>query len=511
MQKLIECVPNISEGRSLDVINDVLDQIRSVPGATLFDWEHDADHNRAVITMVGEPKPILEAAFRVIKRASELIDLTKHQGAHPRMGACDVCPFIPLEGATMEDCVELANLLGKRVGEELQIPVFLYEAAATSEDRRNLANIREGQFEGLRERIGTDPSRVPDYGPNKIHPTAGCMAIGARFFLVAFNVNLESEDIKVANAIAKTIRARSGGFPEVKALGFELTERRLVQISMNMTDYRVTGLWKTFEKISRMAQAMGVPIKESEIIGLIPQQAINNIFVDSFRMSNFHEDQIIEKKLSRIKTDPLQSPYPFLDVLASSAPAPGGGSCAALSGAIAAALGAMVCRLTIGKKKYKAYEGEIVSMIDKFESLRSELFLAVKSDSDAFDLIVNSKKLPKETEQEKQIRKTEIEKATLIATESPLSVMEKSLEVMKLLEILITKGTKNAISDTGSGIAHARASITSAGLNVKINIGGIGDSKKRSEITTRADQTAQEAEKIYKRAFDNITAFQDEE
>jgi len=511
MSKLIECVPNISEGRRIDVIQDVLDQIRSTPGATLFDWEHDADHNRAVITMVGEPSAILEAAFLVIKRASELIDLNKHQGAHPRMGACDVCPFIPLDGATMEDCVELANMLGKRVGEELQIPVFLYEAAATREDRKNLANIREGQFEGLRERIGKDPDRVPDYGPNKIHPTAGCMAIGARFFLVAFNVNLDTEDLKVPNAIAKTIRARNGGFPEVKALGFALTERKMTQVSMNMTDYRVTGMWKVFEKISRMAHAMGILIKESEIIGLIPQQAINNAFIESFKILNFHEEQIIEKKLDRIRRDPLHSPWPFLEILASSAPAPGGGSCAALSGAIAAALGAMVSRLTIGKKKYKAYEGEIVSMIDKFENYRKELFTAIKSDSEAFEKIMEAKKLPKESDEEKKIRKAALDKATLIATESPLSVMEKSLEVMKLLEILVTKGTKNAISDTGSGLAHARSAITSAYLNVKINVGGIGDSKKRSEMESRAEKTVQESEKVYKRAFDNIAAFQDEE
>jgi formiminotetrahydrofolate cyclodeaminase len=280
---------------------------------------------------------------------------------------------------------------------------------------------------------------------------------------------------------------------------------------MNMTDYRVTGMWKVFEKINRMAKAMGIPIKESEIIGLIPQQAINNAFVDSFKIANFHEDQIIEKKLDRIKKDPLLSPYPFLEILASSAPAPGGGSCAALSGAIAAALGAMVARLTIGKKKYKAYEGELVSMIEKLDNYRKDLFMSVKSDSEAFERIIEAKKLPKETDEEKKVRQAEIQKATVIATESPLSVMDKSLEVMKLLEILVSKGTRNAISDTGGGIAHARSAITSAFLNVKINVGGIEDSKRRTEIENRAEKITQEADKIYKRAFDNITAYQDEE
>jgi glutamate formiminotransferase/formiminotetrahydrofolate cyclodeaminase len=512
MKKLVECVPNISEGRRIDVILDVVSQIEKVPGATLLEWEHDHDHNRAVITFIAEPDAAVQAAFNVIKRASELIDLNKHEGAHPRMGACDVCPFIPLEGATTEDCVELSNILGKRVGEELQIPVFLYEAAATRPERQNLANIREGQFEGLREKIGKSDAHVPDYGPNQIHPTAGCMAIGARFFLVAFNVNLETEDLKSAQTIAKTIRAKSGGFPEVKAMGFPLTERKMSQVSMNMTDYRVTGLWKTYEKICRMSQAMGVKVHESEIIGLIPQEAINNIFVDSFKITKFNaNEQIIEKKLDKVKRDPLLSPWPFLEVLISAAPAPGGGSCAALDGAMAASLGAMVSRLTIGKKKYKAYEGELVSMIEKLEKLQIAQFMAIKSDADAFDKIMAANKLPKETPEEQAIRKKAQDDATIEATLSPLGVMERSLEIIKMLEVLVDKGTKNAISDTGSGIANAWSSIQSAYLNIKINAGGIADANKRSEITSKADKIKSEGEKISKRAIESIIAKMEDE
>lgn len=505
MKKLIECVPNISEGRRIEVIEDVLSQIETVPGANLLEEEHDADHNRAVITFIADYDAAVEAAFRVIKRASELIDLTKHEGAHPRMGACDVCPFIPLEGATTEDCIELANMLGARVGEELGIPVYLYEAAATRDDRQNLAKVREGQFEGLRDKIGKSQNHVPDYGPNKIHPTAGCMAIGARFFLIAFNVNIDTDKTKVAKVIAKTVRSRSGGFPEVKGLGFALTDRKLSQVSMNMTDYRVTGLWKTFEKISRMTHLLGYEIKESEIVGLIPQKAINDAFVDSFKIANFDEnEQIIEKKLDLMKSDPLKSPYPFLSVLASDAPAPGGGSCAALSGSIAASLGAMVCRLTFGKKKFKPHEGELMSMVEKFETLKEDLFYAIKADSDAFDLIMAAGKLPKKTDEEKATRKKERQNATLIATQSPLSVMEKSLEAMILLENLITKGTKNALSDTGSAISHAMNGIMCAHLNVMINVSGIGDDNKQSEIENRANEIRSEGEKLYKRSINSI-------
>jgi glutamate formiminotransferase/formiminotetrahydrofolate cyclodeaminase len=512
MKKLVECVPNISEGRNVEIIADVVSQIDTVPGARLLEWERDADHNRSVITFIAEPNAAVEAAFRVIKRASELIDLNKHEGAHPRMGACDVCPFIPLEGTTTEDCVELSNLLGKRVGEELGIPVYLYESAATREDRRNLANIREGQFEGLREKIGKSNTHIPDYGPNKIHPTAGCMAIGARFFLVAFNVNLATEDVKIAKTIAKTVRAKSGGFPEVKGLGFELTDRKLSQVSMNMTDYRVTGLWKTYEKITRMAKAMGVNVVESEIVGLIPQKAINEAFVSAFKITRFNEDdQIIERKLAGIEQDPLLSPWPFLEVLISSAPAPGGGSCAALDGAMAASLGAMVCRLSIGKKKLKPYEGELVSMIERFEILQKDLFDAIKSDSDAFDKIMAANSLPKETDEDKAIRKKASEAATLIATLSPLTVMEKSLDALKMLAILVDKGTKNAISDTGSGIANALSAITCAYLNVKINVSGIGDEVKRKEIESKSESIKSEADKIAKKAIDSISTKLDDE
>lgn len=296
--KLVECVPNFSEGRRPQILDQIVGAMTDVQGARLLDREMDADHNRAVVTIIGEPEAVLEAAFRGISKASDLIDLTKHEGEHPRMGAADVCPFVPVRGVTMDDCVGLARRLGERVGAELGIPVFLYEAAATRPDRENLAAVRKGQFEGLRDAIGKDPDRDPDFGPSKIHPTAGAIAIGARPFLIAYNINLGTSDVKIAKTIAKSIRHSGGGLRHVKAMGFEIKDRGIAQVSINMVDFRGTPLFRVFEMVKSEAARYGVPVIGSEIVGLVPADALVDCADFYLRFENFQRDQVLENRLS---------------------------------------------------------------------------------------------------------------------------------------------------------------------------------------------------------------------
>ena len=297
MASIIECVPNFSEGRRKRVIDNIVHSIRSVPGTKVLDVEMDADHNRSVVTFTGNKESVQESSFRAARAASEHIDLTKHKGEHPRMGALDVLPFVPISGATIADCVEVANIVGARIGKDLQIPVYMYEAAAKRPERTNLENVRRGQFEGLKEAILTDDSRYPDYGPRKVHPTAGATAVGARMPLIAFNVNLKTEDIEVAKAIAKKIRASSGGIPHVKALGFMLKEKKMVQVSMNLTDYTVTPISKVFMEVKKEAEAHGVEVEESEIIGLIPLDAVCDLAARFLKMGNFASNQVLERRI----------------------------------------------------------------------------------------------------------------------------------------------------------------------------------------------------------------------
>ncbi len=296
--KLVECVPNFSEGRRPEVLDEIVGAMTAVEGVRLLDEEMDADHKRAVVTIIGAPEAVLEGAFRGIKKASALIDLTKHEGEHPRMGATDVCPFVPVKDVTMDDCVELANRLGKRVGEELSIPVFLYEAAAKRPERENLAKCRKGQFEGLREQIGTNPEKDPDYGPSKIHPTAGAIAVGARPFLIAYNINLGTADLSVAKAIAKSIRHSGGGLRYVKALGFGIKDRGIVQVSINMVNFKGTPLFRVFEMVKSEAARYGVPVIGSEVVGLVPVDALVDVAEFYLRFEGFERGQVLENRLS---------------------------------------------------------------------------------------------------------------------------------------------------------------------------------------------------------------------
>jgi len=296
--KLVECVPNFSEGRRPEVLDAIVAAMAAVEGVRLLDREMDADHNRAVVTIVGEPEAVLEGAFRGVAKARDLIDLRTHKGEHPRMGATDVVPFVPVAGVTMDDCAELARRLGRRVGDELGIPVFLYEAAATRPDRENLADVRKGQFEGLAHEIGTNPARDPDFGPRKIHPSAGALAVGARQFLVAYNINLGTTDLSIAKAIAKAIRHANGGLRYVKAMGFELQDRGIVQVSINMVDFRGTPLFRVFEMVKSEAERYGVPVVGSEIVGLVPGDALIDCAQFYLRLENFTKGQVLENRLS---------------------------------------------------------------------------------------------------------------------------------------------------------------------------------------------------------------------
>jgi glutamate formiminotransferase len=296
--KIVECVPNFSEGRRPEVLDEIVGAMTAVDGVRLLDKEMDADHNRAVVTIVGEPEAVLEGAFRGMEAAARLIDLTSHEGEHPRMGATDVVPFVPVKDVTMDDCVELARRLGERVGKELEIPVFLYEAACTRPDRQNLAKVRKGQFEGLCEEIGKDPDREPDFGPCAIHPTAGATAIGARPFLVAYNINLGTNDVSIAKSIAKSIRHSSGGLRYVKAMGFEIRDRNIVQVSINMVNFKGTPLFRVFEMVKSEAERYGVPVIGSEVVGLVPADALVDCAEFYLRLEDFKRDQVLENRLA---------------------------------------------------------------------------------------------------------------------------------------------------------------------------------------------------------------------
>src|SRR5512144_1043795 len=400
--QLIECISNFSEARRPEVIDQIVAAIQSVDDVKLLDRSSDLDHNRTVLTIAGSPFAVEEAAFRAIKTASELIDLNNHTGEHPRIGATDVVPFVPLSGASMDDCVAMAKRLGERVGNELSIPVYLYEAAATRPERVNLENIRKGQYEGLKAEIESNPERQPDYGPAQLG-TAGATVIGARTPLIAFNVYLTTDDVEIAKQIAKAIRHSAGGLRYVKALGL-LVEGR-AQVSMNLTNFKETPLARVVETIRREAQRYGVAIHHSELVGLIPQEALVDAAVWYTQLDAFDKEQILENRLyESFTSNGTESGPSFIEELAAPTPTPGGGSAAAYAGAMGAGLVAMVAGLTIGKKKYAEVEAEMQAVRVVAEKLRKELTQAVDDDAAAFEAVMGSFKLPKETEEQKTAR-----------------------------------------------------------------------------------------------------------
>lgn len=496
--QLIECIPNFSEARRPEVIDQIAAAIESVGEIKLLDRSSDLDHNRTVLTFAGPPAAVEEAAFRAIQTAAELIDLDRHSGAHPRIGATDVCPFVPLSGVSMEECVALARRLGQRVGNELSLPVYLYEAAATRPERVNLENIRRGQYEALKSEIETNPDRQPDFGPSKL-PKAGATVIGARNPLIAFNVYLTTPEVEVARKIARAIRHSTGGYRHIKALGL-LVEGR-AQVSMNFTDFHETPLHRVIETIRREAERYGVGIHHSELIGLIPQQALVDAAVWYTQLDGFDPGQILESRLfsdSSAASTPAGNCPSFIEELAAPTPTPGGGSAGAYAGAMGAALVAMVAGLTIGKKKYAEVEAEMQAVRVMAEGLRKELTQAVDDDASAFEALMGAFKLPKDSQEQQTARNAAIINATLNAAHIPLHVAEDAVQVMGLALKCARDGNLNAISDTMSGFAMARAALTAAGYNVKINLHALEDKSAGRKMLAELAGLEKEANRLEK-------------
>ena len=490
MEKIVECIPNFSEGRDEERLNQIIAEIESA-GVELLDREMDASHNRAVVTFVGEPEAVLEAAFRGAKKASELIDLTKHKGEHPRMGATDVIPFVPISNATTRECVELAKRLGKRIADELHIPVYLYEAAATRPDRQNLANIRKGEFEGLRDEIETNPDRRPDFGEPKIHPTAGATVVGARFPLIAFNLNLDTPNVDTAQKIAKAIRYMSGGFRYCKALGFELKDEGVAQVSINMTEYTKTPLFRVFEMAKREAERYGVRIRESEIVGLVPEQALIDAARYFLQLDRFSEEQILEYRL-RGKAG-KQSILEFLNELALSKPTPGGGSVAALEAALGAGLLAMVTGITVRKTK----DAELKDFHGHLKLEMYEFYKYIEKDKQAFDKVMVAFKLPEDSSEDARQKESAVQDALKNAAQVPLEVCKKVLLVYPYAKTLAQKGMKGAISDVGVALHALHSGFIGARLNVLINLKSIKDDEFNTLMNTTVDSLTKQEAKMY--------------
>lgn len=487
MAKIVECIPNFSEARRPEVIDQIVAAASSVAEVRMLDRSSDNDHNRTVLTFVGPPQAVSEAVFRAIRTAGELINMDEHRGEHPRMGATDVVPFVPISDMTMDECVTLAHELGRRIGTQLQIPVYFYEYAATRPDRINLENVRKGQYEGLKAEAGINPDRAPDEGPNSI-PTAGATAVGARDPLIAFNVYLTTNDVEIAKKISKAVRHSSGGLRFVKGMGILVDE--MAQVSMNLTNYRKTPVARVVEFIRREAQRYGVAIHHSELVGMIPQDALVDAALWYMQLDQFEKDQILEKRLyiSQEKTD-------FLDQLANGAPTPGGGSAAAYSGAMGAALVVMVAQLSIGKKKFAEIEDEMKAILAEAEVLRAKLTQAVDVDAASFEAIMQAFKLPNETDDEKVARSKAIQEATLYATQVPLQTAKDTLRVMELALEVVRGGNINAITDGATAVAMGRAALISSGYNVRINVTSLKDKVQAdaylvalNEIETKAKE-----------------------
>ena len=491
MSRLVECVPNFSEGRQPEVIEALIETIATVPGATLLDHEMDADHNRSVLTFAGEPEAVIEAAVRAVAKAAELIDLTRHSGQHPRMGATDVVPFVPVEGVTLEECADFARVAGRRIGDELGIPVFLYEAAASRPERVSLSDVRRGEFEGLREKIGREASHEPDFGPPRIHPTAGATAVGARRFLVAFNANLNTGDVRVAKAVAAAIREQSGGLRNVRALGFSIEGGRRAQVSMNLVNTEATPIHRVLALIRDEAARHGAAISGCEVVGLIPEAAMLDVAQHALQLENFRRDQVLELRLKR---PPLTDAVPigaFFDRVAEATPTPGGGTAAAVAGALAAALSSMVASLTLGKKKYAASQDAMRDVKRRADEARRRLMTLARRDGEAFDAVLRARKLPETTPAETEARGRALAAAELTAARVPLETAEVCLEVVELAGIVATSGNANAITDAGVAALLGRAAGEGALLNVEINLKSLANSADKSDVESASRRLRQ--------------------
>ena len=532
--KLVECVPNFSEGRDKDKIGTITKEIESTPHVELLDVDPGESTNRTVVTFIGTPEGVKEAAFKAMKKAAEVIDMSKHTGAHSRIGATDVCPFIPVTGVTMQDCVQLAHELGKRVAKELKIPVYLYEEAAQKPERKNLATIRTGEYEGLPEKL-KDPEWAPDYGEPVFNPKAGATVIGAREFLIAYNMNLNTRDRKLAHEIALNIRERGrarrdkggkiirdaegksvkvpGKFKECKAVGWYIEDYGIAQISINFTNYKITPPHLVFDEVIKEAEKLGLRVTGSELVGLIPKEAMlmaGRYYLEKQGKSpGVPEEELIKVAVSSLGLDDVAPFDPqqkiieyhfketedslldfnlreFANELSMDSPAPGGGSTAALCGALSSSLSSMVSNLTVGKKEYENVQGEVKKIAVEAQNLKDEFLRAVDLDTIAFNKLMDAYRLSKKTDEQKEVRELAVEKALKEATLVPFGVLEMSIEALELAKEIALKGNKNSLSDAGVAGLTAQTSAEGAYYNVKINLPNIQDKEFKSKTGRKA-------------------------
>lgn len=481
MQQIIECVPNFSDGRNPEVIEAIASAIRSTPGATVLDVSSDHDHNRTVVTFVGGPSAVEEGAFQAIKEAAKHINLDNHEGEHPRIGATDVCPFIPVKGVTEADCVAIARRLGQRVGEELGIAVYLYGTAATSPEREKLANIRRGQYEKWRDEVATNPARKPDFGPTE-PKSWGATVIGVRPFLIAYNLYLNSDNVDIANKIARAVRFSTGGLRFVQAMGF-LVEGQ-AQVSMNLTNFEKTPIHLVQEMVRREAARYGLSITKAELIGLAPEKALLAAAQWYLQIDDLQDDQILEIQLAE-ENEKDFTPTNFLEATAGNTPTPGGGSTAALAGALAAALAGMVANLTTGRKKYAEVEDQVQGVLARVGPLRQALTAAIAEDSSAFEKLMA---VWRDKSLDEEAKAAAVEQATQYAGEVPLKVARLSLEAAQQAAIVAELGNANAVTDAAAGTVMARAAVQIAAMNVKINAVGL---KNQQLAQSWAEELAQ--------------------
>jgi glutamate formiminotransferase/formiminotetrahydrofolate cyclodeaminase len=542
--KLVECVPNFSEGRNKEKINAITKEIESTPQVTLLDVDPGESTNRTVVTFIGTPEGVKEAAFKAIKKASEVLDMSLHTGAHSRIGATDVCPFVPVTGVTMEDCVQLAREVGERVAKELNIPVYLYEEAAQKPERRNLATIRIGEYEGLPEKF-KDSEWAPDYGKPVFNPKTGATVIGAREFLIAYNINLNTRDRKLAHEIALNIRERGrakrdkegkiirdengkalkapGKFKEVKAVGWYIEDYGIAQISINFTNYKISPPHIVFDEVRKEAEKLGLRATGCELVGLIPKEAMlmsGRYYLEKQgKSTGIPEEELIrtavlslglndvspfdpEKKIIEYQFKEVENSLldlnlrEFANELSMDSPAPGGGSTAALSGALSAALSSMVSNLTVGKKEYEDVQKDVKKFAVSAQNLKDEFLRAVDLDTMAFNKVMDALKLPKKTDEQKEEKARAIEEASQEATLIPLGVLEKSIEALKLATDIALKGNKNSLSDAGVAGLMAQAAAEGAYYNVKINLPGLEDADFKSKTKEQATTLVKKAQKL---------------
>jgi glutamate formiminotransferase/formiminotetrahydrofolate cyclodeaminase len=550
-KRIIECVPNFSEGRDMGIIKQITDTIESVDGIKLLDVDPGRDTNRTVVTFVGEPEKVSEAAFRAVKKASELIDMSKHHGEHPRIGATDVCPLVPVSGISMEETADYARGLAKRIGEELGIPVYCYENAAFEEKRRNLANCRAGEYEGLRKKLA-DPEWKPDFGPAVFNERSGATAVGARDFLVAFNVNLNTTSTRRANAIAFDVREKGrdikkdngelinvpGTLKNVKAIGWYIEEYGIAQISMNLTNISITPVHIAFDEVCRKADARGIRVTGSELIGLIPLKSILDagryflakqqrssgisdeelikIAVKSMGLCDIHEfdpkqkiiEYVMKENNNNEKRLIAMSLYEFMNETASESPAPGGGSVSAYMGSLGVALGTMVANVSSHKRGWEDRWKEFSDWAEKGKEIQNKLLLLVDKDTEAFNKILNAYNLPNKTEEETIIRKSAVQEATRDAMLVPFKVMETAFSGFGLIREMVSKGNPNSVTDAAVGALAIRSCIRGAFLNIKVNASGLEDKEFVKELIKKGQAIETEAiieeEAILKKAEEKI-------